>query len=70
MSLNDAAQAAIAQVKQLKQDIGIPAGLRDVGVSAAMIPQLAEQAIADGCHLTNPRKCQKEDMVYLYQKCL
>jgi len=70
MSLDDAAQAAIVQVKQLEKDIGIPEKLRDVGVSADMIQELAEQAMEDGCHLTNPRKCQKEDMVYLYQKCL
>jgi len=70
MSLDDAAQAAIVQVKQLSKDIGIPEKLRDVGVSADMIPQLAKQAMEDGCHLTNPRKCQKEDMVYLYNKAL
>ncbi|MBC8230589.1 iron-containing alcohol dehydrogenase [bacterium] len=70
MSLDDAAQAAIVQIKQLEKDIGIPERLREVGVSADMIPQLAEQAMADGCHLTNPRKCQKEDMVYLYNEAL
>ena len=70
MSLDDAAQAAIAQIKQLSKNIGIPEKLRDVGVNADMIPELAEQAMEDGCHLTNPRKCQKEDMVYLYKKSL
>ena len=70
MSLDDAARAAIVQIKQLEKDIEIPERLRDVGVSADMIPQLAEQAMADGCHLTNPRKCQKEDMVYLYNEAL
>jgi alcohol dehydrogenase class IV len=70
ISLDDAAQAAIVQIKNLEKDIEIPEKLRDVGVSADMIPELAEQAMEDGCHLTNPRKCSKEDMVYLYQKCL
>jgi len=70
MSLDDAAQAAIVQIKQLEKEIGIPERLRDVGVSADMIPELAEQAMEDGCHLTNPRKCSKEDMVYLYNKSL
>ena len=69
-SLDDAAQASIVQIKQLEKDIGIPERLRDVGVSADMIPQLTEQAMEDGCHLTNPRKCQKEDMAYLYNKSL
>jgi len=70
MLLDDAAQTAIAQIKQLEKEIRIPERLSDVGVSTDMIPQLSEQAIEDGCHLTNPRKCQKEDMVYLYNKAL
>jgi len=70
MSLDDAAQSAIAQIKQLSEDIGIPEKLRDVGVKADMIPQLAKQAMEDGCHMTNPRKCQEEDMVYLYERAL
>ena len=70
MSPNGVAQTAIAQIKQLSKDIGIPEKLRDVGVSADMIPQLAKQAMEDGCHLTNPRKCQEEDMVYLYERAL
>ncbi len=69
-SLDDAAQASIVQIKQLEKDIGIPERLRDVGVSADMIPQLTEQAMEDGCHLTNPRKCQRKDMAYLYNKSL
>jgi len=70
MSVSDAAQAAILQIRQLSERIGIPKRLRDVGVSANMIPQLAEQAMKDACHLTNPRKCQKEDMIYLYNQSL
>ncbi len=70
MSLDDAAQTAIVQVKQLSKDIGIPEKLRDVGISDDVIPQLAKQAMEDGCHLTNPRKCKEEDMVYLYNKTL
>jgi len=66
MSITDAAKNAIAMIKQLSKEIGIPPKLRDVGVSKDMIPQLVEQAIEDSCHLANPRKCQKEDFVYLY----
>lgn len=70
MSISDAAKAAIDQVRRLSEEVGIPKKLRDVGVSAEMIPRLAKQAMADACHLTNPRKCQEEDMVYLYKKSL
>lgn len=70
MSISDAAQAAIDQIRQLSEDVGIPKRLRDVGISEEMIPQLAKQAIEDACHLTNPRKCREEDMVDLYKKSI
>ena len=44
--------------------------LREVNVKAEMIPHLAEQAMADQCHLTNPRPCTKGDMINLYQQAL
>lgn len=70
LSPAEAAQAAIDQVTQLCKDIGIPSRLREVNVTPDMIPQLAQQAIADGCHLTNPRPCTEQDMISLYQQAL
>ncbi len=70
LSPEEGAQAAIDQVTQLCQDIGIPFRLREVNVTAEMIPRLAQQAIADGCHLTNPRPCTEGDMINLYQQAL
>ena len=70
LSPEEAAQAAIDQVAQLCKDIGIPSHLREVNVKAEMIPQLAQQAMADQCHLTNPRPCTEGDMINLYQQAL
>ena len=70
LSPDEAAQAAIDQVAQLCKDIGIPSHLRAVDVKAEMIPTLARQAMADGCHLTNPHPCTERDMVNLYQQAL
>ena len=70
LSPKAAAQAAIDQVAQLCKDIGIPSRLREVNVTAKMIPTLAQQAIVDGCHLTNPRPCTERDMIDLYQQAL
>ena len=70
LSPTEGAHAAIDQVTQLCQDIGIPSRLREVNVTAEMIPRLARQAIADGCHLTNPRPCTEKDMMDLYQQAL
>ena len=68
LSPEEGAQAAIDQVAQLCKDIGIPSYLREVNVKAEMIPHLARQAMADGCHLTNPRPCTEKDMTNLYQQ--
>ena len=70
LSPEEAAQAAIDQVAQLCNDIGIPSHLRTVNVKAEMIPRLAQQAVADQCHLTNPRPCTEKDMINLYQQAL
>ena len=70
LSPEEAAQAAIDHVTQLCKDIGIPSHLHEVNVKAEMIPRLAQQAVADQCHLTNPRPCTKQDMINLYQQAL
>ena len=70
LSPEKGAQAAIDEVTQLCKDIGIPSRLREANVTAEMIPDLARQAIADQCHLTNPRPCTEEDMIDLYQQAL
>jgi alcohol dehydrogenase class IV len=70
LSADEAAQAAIDAVRQLCRDIGVPARLREANVTAEMIPLLAKRAMADGCHLTNPRPCTEQDMVNLYQQAL
>ena len=70
LSPEEAAQAAIDQVAQLCKDIGIPSRLREVNVTAEMIPTLAQQAIADQCHLTNPCPCTEGDMIDLYRQAL
>ena len=70
LSPEKGAQAAIDEVTQLCKDIGIPSRLREANVPAEMIPDLARQAIADQCHLTNPRPCTEEDMIDLYQQAL
>ena len=70
LSPEEAAQAAIDRVTQLCKDIGIPSHLHEVNVKAEMIPRLAQQAVADQCHLTNPRPCTKQDMINLYQQAL
>ncbi|QDU19315.1 iron-containing alcohol dehydrogenase [Urbifossiella limnaea] len=42
----DAAVRAVAMVAKLREDIGIPTRLRDIGVTEAMLPGFAEKAFA------------------------
>lgn len=70
LSADEAAQAAIDQVAQLCKEVGIPSRLREVKVTAGMIPTLAQKAMADGCHLTNPRPCTEQDMMNLYRNAI
>jgi len=70
LSPDQAANAAITAIEKLNADIGIPARLSEVGVTAEMIPKMAPKAMEDGCHLLNPRPTTAEDMEMLYREAL
>ena len=55
-------------VRELNRRIGIPARLREFGVSESALPSLADKAIQDGCHQLNPRPCTREDLLQLYRQ--
>jgi len=67
MSTMEAARASVESVRQLSRDIGIPDRLRDAGMQAETIPIMAEKAMADHCHIVNPRGCTQENMTELYE---
>ena len=63
MSEDEAAAAGVAAVERLKAEIGIPARLRDVGVSEDQLPGFAE--IASGLIRilrVNTREASREDL--------
>ncbi len=70
MSREEAAMAAVKAVRDLAIKVGIPQHLTDLGITAADIPALAEQAIADVCTPGNPRDVSIEEIVELYNKVL
>jgi alcohol dehydrogenase class IV len=74
MSADVAAVAFIGWLAKMKADLGIPAGLAALAakrpVTAADIPALVEIAIKDTCHLTNPRKCTREDFERIFAAAL
>jgi alcohol dehydrogenase class IV len=59
----DAADSAITAVEQLRQDIGIPLRLRDIGITESQLRPLAEKAFAIKRILrVNPRPVTVEDL--------
>src|SRR5687767_1205211 len=61
---------AVAGVAGLFRDIGITPGLRNHGVDESHLPQLTEQAWADGCHRTNPVPVTRDDLAQLYREAM
>ena len=48
-------------IKAMTGRLGLPTGLREMGVSAEMFPRIVEGALQDHCHKTNPRQAQAQD---------
>jgi alcohol dehydrogenase class IV len=64
-----AAERAIAAVERIRQQIGIPQRLRDLGVKREQLPQFAERAFAiKRLMSTNPRKPTEKDLLGILQE--
>lgn len=70
LSTIDAANKAIDAIKQLSKDVGIPAGVKELGAKEEDIPTLTENAMKDICGLTNPRKATKEEIMAIYKSAM
>jgi alcohol dehydrogenase len=70
LSVMEAAEKAVAAIRRLSRDVGIPSGLGEIGVTEKDIPIMAENALKDVCTLFNPRTVKVEDIVELYKKAL
>ncbi len=69
MTVSQYRQAAIAAVKQLSIDVGIPQDLKAI-VNPKDVQFLAESAYADACRPGNPKETSVEDIAQLYQSLL
>ena len=55
---------------QLKQDVGMPVGLKTQGVTKDHLDDLVKYAELDVCHGLNPRKVAHEDFRRMYEEAL
>ena len=71
LSAEEAAASALAAIRALSADIGIPAGLKDLkGFSESDIPTLATNALKDVCGLSNPKQASQEEIENIYRAAI
>ncbi|TKB27059.1 iron-containing alcohol dehydrogenase [Desulfopila sp. IMCC35006] len=76
LSPREAAEKALSAIKKLSTDIGIPAGLVELGkrygkeVSAKDIDTMTGNAQKDACGMTNPRTPTDNDVKAIYKAAL
>ncbi|AWW26446.1 iron-containing alcohol dehydrogenase [Acetobacterium carbinolicum] len=58
---------AIDAIKKLSKDVGIPTGLKEIGVKEEDFGELADLALADICTGGNPKCPTKEDVISIYK---
>ncbi|MCG7496052.1 L-threonine dehydrogenase [Vibrio sp. Of7-15] len=64
------AEAALEAIMQLSKDVGIPAGLTELGAKAEDINVLTENALKDACGLTNPKQATHEEIAAIFEAAL
>lgn len=62
--------AFINWLRELNQKIGIPHNLANQNITSEHIERLADLAIKDACHPSNPRALTRDDFLAIYKKAL
>ncbi len=70
MSTEEANDAAIEAIKKLSKDVGIPSGLKELGVKEEDFKTMAENALLDACAGGNPRSVSLEETIELYKAAM
>ena len=67
LSPRAAADKALEAIKKLSADVGIPSGLKELGVKEQDLKTMAENAQKDACGFTNPRCPNLDDVIQIYK---
>lgn len=70
MSDEQGAQACIEEIRKMAKDVGIPAGLKELGVKEEDFKTLAENALKDACAITNPVQGTESDVIELFRQAM
>ncbi len=66
----EAADLLAEHVRALADDVGVPRGLRELGVDESVLSRLATTTLDDACLTTNPRSANSEELVALFRQAL
>ncbi|WOI56396.1 iron-containing alcohol dehydrogenase [Palleronia sp. LCG004] len=55
------------RIAELNARLGMPSGLSAMGVTGAMMERVADAALLDHCHATNPRQATREEYLAILQ---
>lgn len=67
LNITDAAERAVHAVHRLIKDVGMPARLRDLGVSQESLPEIARGSLSQLDRPPNPRKNSEKDLLQILQ---
>ncbi len=70
MTTEEANKAAIAAIKKLSADVGIPSGLKELGVKEDDFELMAKNALVDVCAGGNPKEVTLEDTINIFKSAL
>jgi alcohol dehydrogenase len=70
LSIRAAADVALESIQILSTDIGIPSGLKELGVNEKDLETMAQNAQKDACGLTNPRCPTLQEVIGIYKNAL
>ncbi|TBN00161.1 iron-containing alcohol dehydrogenase [Hyunsoonleella flava] len=70
MDDNEGAYAAIEAIKNLSKAVGIPSGLKELGVKEEDFELMSKNALDDVCTGGNPREVNLEDTISIYEAAM
>jgi alcohol dehydrogenase class IV len=60
----------IPAIIDLNQRLGLPKGLKELGVGPDLFPKIIQGALKDHCHLMNPKIASPQDYEMMLQQSL
>ncbi len=70
LSVRDGAEKALKAIRQLSEDISIPAGLGQLNVKEEDFETMAKNAMKDACSFTNPVTAKLEDVINIFRAAM